>query len=229
MATNTNEKLIWDTAEVDPTCDFTGVDCVFGYGSLVWKPPCDPSLIESSHVAALHGWTRRFWQESLDHRGTPESPGRVVTILRDDHPDVNRQEGDEESVTVGTVFKMKNIEDMLVELDFRERNGYTRTLAHYHSVNGGPSGKAIVYYAKPGNDPSYIGKQSIEDVAKVIATSVGPSGPNRDYLFNLETWCTANNVDDDHILPLATMVRECLNSDTRNATKTLANDITKGK
>jgi len=198
---------MWDTARVDPECDFSGVDCVFGYGSLTWKPPCDVSMIESSFVAVVRGWTRRFWQESMDHRGTPESPGRVITILRDDHPDINRLSTEPENETVGVVYKMKNIDKMLPDLDFRERNGYTRTLVKYQGVDGGMSGSAILYYAQPGVDPSYLGAQKLEDVASVIATSVGPSGPNKDYLFNLETWCKQNNVDDTHILELSNLVR----------------------
>lgn len=60
----------WETAEVDPDADFTGVDCIFGYGSLVWKLPCDESLIADAFIGCARGWARRFWQHSVDHRGT---------------------------------------------------------------------------------------------------------------------------------------------------------------
>eukprot|EP00039_Didymoeca_costata_P014615 m.237979 g.237979 ORF g.237979 m.237979 type:complete len:96 (-) comp16058_c0_seq9:2584-2871(-) len=72
----------WETARVDPNADFMGAESVFGYGSLTWKPPADTSEIKSFSLGYIKGWCRRFWQASVDHRGTPENPGRVVTILQ---------------------------------------------------------------------------------------------------------------------------------------------------
>ncbi|KAG8815268.1 hypothetical protein FRC19_001134 [Serendipita sp. 401] len=51
---------------------------VFGYGSLIWKPP--PHVYKATPGYLKH-YVRRFAQSSSDHRGTPEHPGRVVTLI----------------------------------------------------------------------------------------------------------------------------------------------------
>lgn len=51
---------------------------VIGYGSLIFKPP---PLYSFRVTGTLSGFIRRFWQSSSDHRGTPEHPGRVVTLV----------------------------------------------------------------------------------------------------------------------------------------------------
>lgn len=51
---------------------------VIGYGSLIFKPP---PLYSFRVTGYLEGYIRRFWQSSSDHRGTPENPGRVVTLV----------------------------------------------------------------------------------------------------------------------------------------------------
>lgn len=46
---------------------------------------------------------------------------------------------------------------------------------------------ALVYIAGPdeGPNPDYIGPAPLTDIARVIATAVGPSGPNHIYLLRL--------------------------------------------
>lgn len=172
----------------------------------MWKPPCAESLIRSASVGVINGWARRLWQHSVDHRGVPERPGRVATILHHTHPDMR---GEDDLTTAGMMYTIKDIAAILAELDVREKNGYTRTVVDVWDP-ARPEvklGRAIMYYAKPGNDPAYVGPQSAGAVADIVATAVGPSGPNTDYVFHLEAWCADNGLHDSHVAEVAALTR----------------------
>lgn len=57
---------------------------LFGYGSLLFKPPLHHLPLSKDlrrFDGHVNGYVRRFWQSSYDNRGTPEYKGRVVTIV----------------------------------------------------------------------------------------------------------------------------------------------------
>jgi len=194
----------WETAAVDRKANFEGVDLVFGYGSLCWKPPCDESAIVETFPCVVKNFQRKFWQRSIDHRGTVESPGLVATLLSHEHPDYAKptsSDADEDCHVLGMCYRIKNIESILPELDFREKNGYTRTVTPVFAPNGTNRclGRAILYLAEFGNDPAYAGVIDDKVVAKIIARSSGPSGSNIQYFRSLLSFCRANSVADEHL------------------------------
>ena len=166
---------------------------VFGYGSLIWRP--DFQFLERRQ-ARVRGWQRRFWQGSHDHRGVPQRPGRVVTLVPES---TGRCDG------MAYLLDSEVAHQTFEVLDHREKNGYERVevcieFTDTERVDG------VVYIASTDNH-AFLGPAPLDDMATQIRTSVGPSGKNIDYLFELAAALRALDADDAHVFELETAVR----------------------
>ncbi|KAJ5965465.1 hypothetical protein N7481_012179 [Penicillium waksmanii] len=181
---------------------------VFGYGSLIWKPP---PHFDQRVPGYINGYVRRFWQASSDHRGTLEKPGRVVTVIEQefwetlDDPLATLES---ESASIGKVWgaayhiPASHAEEVHDYLDEREINGYTAHFTPFHAISPVatrtvakvPEADAttpitcMVYIGQPTN-PQFLREheeRDAEQVAQVISDSQGKSGKNTEYLYLLE-------------------------------------------
>ena len=169
---------------------------VFGYGSLIWRVDFPH---HERHRAAVRGWARRFWQGSHDHRGTPEAPGRVVTLVEET-----------DAVCVGAAYRVD--ETVFEHLDHREKNGYERVpvTMRLSGTNGAApeadTVNGVTYIASPDNF-AFLGPADIDDMVAQIARSHGPSGSNRDYLFQLAAALNDLGSRDSHVETLIERLR----------------------
>lgn len=162
---------------------------LFGYGSLIFK--ADFPFIQCRPATIRH-WVRRFWQGSHDHRGTAEAPGRVVTLVPE--PD---------ALCLGMAYLITP--DVFDHLDIREKNGYLRFSTEL-MFEGGESAEGLVYIATEEN-AAFLGPASEHDIARHIAASAGPSGPNREYLLKLAEALRALGADDPHVFGIERQLR----------------------
>ena len=157
---------------------------LFGYGSLIYKADF-PYL--QRRPASIANWTRRFWQGSHDHRGTPEAPGRVVTLIAEPG-----------AICHGMAYLITP--DVFAPLDHREKNGYLR-LAIPITFEDGDVVEGLVYIATPDNT-AFLGAASEQEIARHIARSAGPSGPNSDYLNHLAHALRELGRHDQHVFEI---------------------------
>jgi cation transport protein ChaC len=157
---------------------------LFGYGSLIFK--ADFPYIER-RPASIANWSRRFWQGSHDHRGTESAPGRVVTLV----PDPG-------AVCHGIAYLVTPEE--FAQLDHREKNGYLRLATDITFDDGGVV-EGLVYIATEEN-AAFLGPAPEYDIARQIAVSRGPSGPNSEYLLELAKALRALGKDDAHVFAI---------------------------
>ncbi|XP_071571206.1 putative glutathione-specific gamma-glutamylcyclotransferase 2 [Temnothorax nylanderi] len=201
---------------------------VFGYGSLIWKADFP---YEKKIVGHIKGYIRRFYQKSTDHRGVPNRPGRVVTLLASTNPD------DE---VWGLAYKIssENIENVVNHLDFREKGGYIKKTVLFYPCDFSKSGSNanvflnnlsrtsfstaslstasdeapfyLTIYIGEEDNPNFAGMESIDTIARNILVSRGVSGSNVEYLYKLASAMRtiAPGVQDEHLFALESAVKE---------------------
>ena len=165
---------------------------LFGYGSLIYKAGFD--YIRRA-PATITGWQRRFWQGSHDHRGTPEAPGRVATLVEAPGADC-----------MGMAYRITPA--VFGHLDHREKNGYMRFSTPMRFADGHEE-DGLVYIATADN-AAWLGEAPVAEIARQIQCSTGPSGPNRDYLLQLDDALADLKADDRHVSAIAEHLRRLI-------------------
>ena len=161
---------------------------LFGYGSLIWRPGFE---FKQRRKASLRHFKRRFWQGSHDHRGTPDSPGRVVTLI---------PEAEQQCEGVAFLIDRDILAEIFGALDHREKNGYERHFVNLELENGDRV-EGVVYIARVENH-AWLGHADISVIASQIHASAGPSGPNPEYLINLANALRELDIHDDHVFAI---------------------------
>ena len=167
---------------------------MFGYGSLVWRPAFPFVEQARGHV---RGYVRRFWQGSLDHRGTPERPGRVVTL--------SAEAG---ALCHGMAFRVAtpDRDAVLRNLDERESGGFGRVQVPFHGGDTADPIEVLVYIAAESN-PNFLGPAPIDEMVEQMRAAQGKSGRNIDYVLRLAECLDSLAIDDPHVSEIARRLR----------------------
>ncbi|KAI0921368.1 hypothetical protein AcW2_006360 [Taiwanofungus camphoratus] len=153
---------------------------VFGYGSLIFKPP--PHVI-AQVPGFLKGYVRRFAQMSHDHRGTPENPGRAVTLVHNE--DWEAFSGSDpfphDDVVWGIAYTINPLYESEVRdyLDYREKDGYTLEQLDVYGLENGVE-KVVVHNREDDAEPALcrIHTPGDHSATSAITTTRPSSGPS---------------------------------------------------
>ena len=129
----------------------------------------------------------------MDHRGTPDAPGRVATLIRLPA-----------GTTYGVIYRIEgDPKETLAYLDEREKGGYSQELVSVSSQ--GESIEAVTYIgSKPALE--FIGPEPVELTAKIISQAAGPSGNNLYYFQELCKNLEKNFLLSEYLRELKTQV-----------------------
>lgn len=167
---------------------------LFAYGSLIWNPLFEPV---ARAPALLSDWQRRFCMLLLAGRGSPEQPGRMLSL------DAGGQ-----CAGVALQLDERSLEQELMLVWTREMvYGSYRPIWAPVQLDGGRSVQALVFVADPAR-PQYASATDVAAIAPLIARAQGPLGRNIDYVLQLDVALQQHGITDAHVHAVAQAVRQ---------------------
>jgi len=165
---------------------------IFGYGSLMWNPGLDYDV---RRVATIHGYHRNFCLWSRINRGTPESPGLVLTLERG-------------GCCRGLAFRLRRevAESQLLELWKREMSLGSYLPRWLECRSGTDTFRALGFVVNRACT-GYAGKLPLETIVQAISTGRGKYGSSADYLFRTEATLAEHGIRDPRVRQLVERVR----------------------
>ena len=180
-------------ARIISEIDSTGELWVFAIGSLIWNPRCD---VVERRPALVKGWQRSFcYGPEMRMRGSPSAPGRMLSL-------------DCGGVCRGLALRMapENLTTALIAL-LKQEPPFPPEWIEVETENG--TFPAIAFTAFRGVY-FYSQEPPIEELADILASSVGHIGSMADYLLNTVTHLEAAGIHDPHLWHLQELVAERL-------------------
>lgn len=168
---------------------------VFGYGSLIWNPGFE---FTERRRATLDGYRRSFCMTSIHYRGTPEKPGLVLAL-----------DAEEGGWCEGVAYRIASTAAKGTLDYLRERELVSYAYEECWLTVRLETGETVetVTYVTNREHPQYSGDLDLEQQADVIASAVGPKGPNAEYLMNTLESLGALGLEDVALGRLAELVR----------------------
>ncbi|WP_157267880.1 gamma-glutamylcyclotransferase [Azohydromonas aeria] len=192
------ERLPWSDAQRERSLAATlalrppGPLRVFAYGSLMWQPSIE---FEAEELATLDGWHRSYCLRADEGRGSPDCPGRELSL---------QPGGQAQAVTLR--LKEKGLRAELRKLWEREMaNGGYRPLWTPVRLAGGGTVMALSFVAKPGH-PLHETDVSVDTVARLAAVARGDAGTNADYVRDAARALAERGLTDEYVAAVARAV-----------------------
>lgn len=167
---------------------------LFAYGSLIWNPQCH---FAESVPAHLKGWRRSFCMRLMAGRGSPEQPGRMLSLAPGG-----------ETKGLALRFAEENLEQELLMVWLREMvsGSYYPDWAEL-ALADGRKVQAIIFRAHPQSQ-LHENDDSIETIYPLISRAKGILGSNREYVINLNNALEEHGFEDDYVDKLVKRLNE---------------------
>ena len=105
-------------------------------------------------------------------------------------------------------------------LDVREKDGYTIVDTAFYPNDSEQTEKSCYTYTAHSDNPFWAGDEPLARMAEQIARAQGPSGTNREYLFQLAAAIrNITPVIDEHLSTLEQLVQDIVANDEQKVTR----------